>query len=132
MEDVDVEGGGGMAEYVGRGEGCEGGLEGARRMRRQISERGGMVKRTSVSEMGLRLSALSGVGGFGAWVGSEGGESHGFPETVSLMRRMLSISAGSQRSLFCARLSSCKALSWTIWGGMEVRSLDPVGPCAAH
>ena len=112
--DVDVEAGGGMAECVSEGEGCDGGLNGARRMRRQISERGGMVKRTTVSDTGLRLSALSGVGGFGAWVGSGGGESHGFPETVSLMRRMLSISAGSQRSLFCARLSSCRALSCAI------------------
>ena len=84
-------------------------------MRRQISERGGMTNRTTVSDTGLRVSALTAFSEPEApacWGG--GGDSHGLPEMVSFVRRMESISEGNQRSLLCARFSSCKAFKWEI------------------
>ena len=43
-----------MAERVREGSTWDAGLEGARRMRRQISDRGGIVKCTMVSDTGFR------------------------------------------------------------------------------
>ena len=90
-------------------------LYGATRTRRHISDRGGIVKCTMVLDAGCLSPAPSSA--FDRAVCCEEGEGgwiQGFPETVSSVRCMSSVSAGNQRSLFCARLSSLSAVSWAI------------------
>lgn len=54
-----------------------------------------------------------------------GGGIHGLPARANVFRRIPNISAGSHCSLFCAMLSSRRAVSCAICGGRWVRPLEP-------